>query len=58
MSNQAKRTSRAMFWLGVTVFVLGAVASALYGHRDGERLFLCSAVVLAIAWLIERRSDG
>ncbi|MCX5522476.1 hypothetical protein OG342_06295 [Streptomyces bobili] len=42
---------------GVIVFVLGVVASALYGHKDGERLFFCSAIILAIAWQVERRSD-
>ncbi|MFJ1655822.1 hypothetical protein ACIOC2_31545 [Streptomyces sp. NPDC088337] len=57
MANQAKRTSRAMFWSGVFVFALGITAAALYGHKDGERLFFCSAIILAIGWLVERGSD-
>ncbi|MEV4880136.1 hypothetical protein [Streptomyces cyaneofuscatus] len=57
MAHQAQRTSRAMFWSGVIVFGLGVLASALYGHRDGERLFFCSTIVLAIAWVIGQRSD-
>jgi len=47
-----------MFWLGLFVFALGITASALYGHKDGERLFFCSAILLALAWLMDRRSDG
>ncbi|MGW2898860.1 hypothetical protein ACWDAO_30750 [Streptomyces sp. NPDC001212] len=57
MANQTRRTSRAIFWSGVIVFALGITAAALYGHKDGERLFFCSAIILAVAWLVERGSD-
>ncbi|MCX4862252.1 hypothetical protein OG426_09375 [Streptomyces canus] len=32
-------------------------AAVLWGHADGERLFFCSTVLVAIAWLIERKSN-
>ncbi|MGV9628846.1 hypothetical protein [Streptomyces sp. NPDC003487] len=58
MANQGKQTSQAIFWAGAVVFVLAIVASVLWGHTDGERLFFCSTILLGIAWQVERRSNG
>ncbi|MET9810466.1 hypothetical protein [Streptomyces halstedii] len=57
MKNKAKQTSRAMFWTGTLVFALGAAASLLYGHMDGERLFFCSTIILGVGWVVERTSN-
>ncbi|MYX16097.1 hypothetical protein GTY67_22335 [Streptomyces sp. SID8374] len=58
MANQAKRASTAVFTAGLIALALGIVASVLYGDSDSKRLFLCSTLVLAIAWVLERASKN
>lgn len=55
-TRRASREAVGAFWVGILVLFLGVIASFAYGSRDGQRLFFCSSVVLATAWIAERRA--
>ncbi|AXI76213.1 hypothetical protein [Peterkaempfera bronchialis] len=53
-----KKTSSTFFLLGLVALVGGALLSALLGRYQAAPVLGCSALMLAIAWIVERRSDS